>query len=193
MIDKVKKYGIIIIIVIIFTLFSFSVVELIKPQPNYNDYCAQDSRPFIDKQGNDSCPLFENPSKEEQLICSQSEGFIEYTYDSVNCPISYECNTCQAEYNKASKDFRLLGFIVTSVMGLIAIIVGMYTTSKKNATDWIISGLLIGGISTVFFGTAQYFSDMGRYARPAILLVEFILIVWIALRIFKDDKNKLIK
>lgn len=193
MIEKVKKYGIILIITILFTLFSFSVVELIKPQPSYNDFCTQNSRPYLDKSNNKSCPAFTLPTKEEELTCSQSEGFIDYTYDNSVCPISYECNTCQAQYNKASKDFRLLGFIVTSIMGLIAILAGIYVTSKKSALDWIISGLLIGGISTIFFGTAQYFSDMGRFARPIILLIEFILIVWISLKVFNEEDKKITK
>lgn len=148
MIIHVKKYGIIALMAILFTAFSFSIVEVFDESPEYGDFC------------------------EIERAVMPLENRSDITKD----------NLCYEGYEAAMKQHRMAGFIITAILGLIAVIAGMYATSKKEVVDWIYSGLLIGGIITITFGTMSYFRDMGRFVRPVILLAEMILIAWVALR-----------
>ena len=47
MLEGVKKYGIIIIMAILFTLFCFSMVDVVIKEPNYNDYCVNYNKPYL--------------------------------------------------------------------------------------------------------------------------------------------------
>lgn len=151
MITHVKKYGIIALMAILFTAFSFSVVEVFDEAPEYGDFC------------------------EIERAVMPLENRSNLTKD----------NLCYNGYETAMKQHRMVGFIITAILGLVAVIAGMYASSKRNVIDWIYSGLLIGGIITITFGTMSYFRDMGRFVRPVILLAEMALIAWVALRTAK--------
>lgn len=182
MLFNVKKYGIIIIIAILLSLFAFSIVDLIEERPNYEDYCGSDIFPRKIVSDATNCPAINEPGELEERDCDNIEGDIEYTYNANGCAVSYECNTCRSGFEEASRGHRLLGFIVTSVLGVIAILIGLYSKGKEEVAEWIFSGILIGGILSVIFGTMSYFSDMGRFVKPIVLIVEFALIVLIALK-----------
>ena len=190
MFDKVKKIGIIVIMAILFTTFSFSIIDMIVEQPEYNDFCFEEMKPFRPEQRDLECPNFKEASSDEMALCNSGEGYIEYEYDEQGCPISYECNTCRAEYESAGKTHRLIGFIVMGIIGIVAVIAGMYLTAKNEIVEWVYSGILIGGIANIFFGTVIYFRDMGRFVKPFILLIEMGLIIWVAIRTSKNIVNK---
>ena len=181
MLDKVKKYGIIIIIAILFATFAFSIVDVVMEEPDYEDYCFIEAKPIVRDSGI-KCPDFEVPEDSEVAECQAKDGRIEYSHDKDGCVESYECNLCFGEYENAQKDHRLVGFIVTGILGVIAIIVGLYVKSKSEIVEGIYSGFLIGGIISITIGTMSYFPHMGRFIRPVVLLVEIILIVLIALK-----------
>jgi len=177
MLGNVKKYGVIIIIAILFAFFAFSLVDLVIERPDYEDFCRFDKPLPRDSE----CQNVQ-PTESEMDDCFEREGRIKYTYDTSGCATAYECDMCSKLYEDASGDHRLVGFIITSILGLIAIIVGLYARSKDEVVEWIFSGFLIGGIFSIFFGTMSYFQDMHRIVKPIVLLLEMVLIVWIALK-----------
>jgi len=176
MLKNVKKIGVIIVIAILFAFFSFSIVEVIMLEPDYRDYC-RDIVPkrFVEAQ---NCGELDIPEVQEDA-CYDQRGFFEYKYDAQGCPVSYECNTCQVELDEASKEFRFVGFLVTTILGVIAIIAGLYVRPNEEVVEWVFSGILIGGIISIFIGTMMYFRDMGRFLRPIVLLGEMALIMLI--------------
>ncbi len=187
--EYVKKYGVIIIIAILLALFAFSIVDVIEEKPKYEDFCGSNEMlPRRVAADINNCPSFKEPTKDEITICNEKKGGITYNYDANGCPIGYECDTCMVGFNDASKQHRLLGFIVTSVFGVIAILIGLYSKSKEDVVEWIFSGVLIGGILSVIFGTISYFMDMGRFVKPIVLIVELGLIILIALKVTKNKK-----
>jgi len=185
MLKKAKKFGIIAIIAILFALLSFSIVGMIQEKPDYEDFCGFEGKAVRPLQKDLSCPGFVEATSEERLSCSENDGMIEYAYDGSGCPISFECNTCRGGFEAASEDYRFLGFVVTTIIGVLAIILGMYINSKSEIVGWIYAGILIGGILSVAFGTMSYFDDMGRFTRPIVLVIELALIIWIAIRTSK--------
>jgi len=105
-----------------------------------------------------------------------------YTYDSNGCATDYKCNPCRKGYDEAEKKHRLITFIITSIMGLIAVLVGLYVKTNNEIYGWIFSGFLIGGIISIFFGTIIYFGDLNRFLKPIVLLAEIVLIILIVLK-----------
>ena len=156
MIEHVKKYGIIAIIAILFTAFSFSIIEVVIEAPEYEDYCEIVLEPV------------EEPTSEEVLKRDKY---------------------CRDGFDEAQEHYRMIGFIITGILGLAAILVGIYSKSKVAVVEWIYSGLIIGGIITIFFGTVSYFDDMHRYVRPLILLVEMALIIFVAVKTYSKKKR----
>jgi len=178
MLEFVKKYGVIAIIAVLFAFFSFSIVDLVMEEPQYSRYCEPIAKPIV--APNRNCTMEAPP--EFMRDCETQGGYVEFQYDSSGCAVSYICNTCYAKDEAARKQHRMIGFIVTSIMGLIAIIIGLYVRSKEDVVEWVISGLLIGGLITVFAGTVSYFGDMDRFARPVVLLLEIALIIFVAVK-----------
>ena len=186
MLNQVKKYAVIIVIAVLFTLFCFSIVDVINEKPQYEDFCNYDSpRAMYVEYQQEDCLALEGPSSVEIGECSQQNGHVEYNYDSQGCAISYECNTCSYLYDEASKHHRFIGFIVTSILGLIAVIVGLYSKSEREVVEWVYSGIMIGGILAILIGTVSYFNDMGRFVKPFVLLAEIVLIILVALKTAK--------
>lgn len=182
MLENVKKFGIIIVIAILFGFFSFSIVDLVAEEPEYEDFCKERAQPMRPLKNSEACQAFREPTEAESDDCELRKGNIVYSYDAEGCPTSFECSMCRLAYDEASKQHRLIGFIITSLIGVIAIIVGLYITSKKDVVEWVFSGLLIGGIISIFIGTMMYFQDMGRFVKPFVLLAEIALIIWIAVK-----------
>ncbi len=185
MLFNVKKYGVIVIIAVLLSLFAFSIVDLIEESPKYEDYCGSEIFPRKIATDTANCPEFTELSELEVNKCNSNKGDIEYKYNGKGCPVSYECNTCRIGFDEESKQHRLLGFIVTSVLGVIAILAGLYSKGKEEVIEWIFSGVLIGGILSIIFGTMSYFNDMGRFVKPIILIIELGLIILIALKTAK--------
>ncbi len=67
-------------------------------------------------------------------------------------------------------------------MGIVAILFGLYMKTDQEVVEWVYSGILIGGIISVFIGTMMYFGDMNRFAKPIVLFFEIALVVWIAVK-----------
>lgn len=191
MLEKVKKFGIIIIMAILFATFCFSIADVIIERPDYNQYCPSVEKPvqqLVVKE--QTCKNIAEPTENEINDCASRKGFIDYKYDSVGCAVSYSCNTCSVKYDDARKSYNLNVFIIVSIMGVIAIIAGMYAKTKIEVLEWIFSGILIGGIAAIFVATMMYFGDMSRYAKPFVLLVEMALIIWVAVRTTKNIVKK---
>lgn len=190
LIDTMKKVAVIITIAILFTVFTMSSVDVVNQEPSSSDYCESHDRPYYPTTADKvECEEIVEPTPEERKECSDKDGRIEYIYEK-NCPVSFECETCWAEFNAANEKHRMIGFIITTIFGLIAIIVGLYAESRNEVIQWLYSGFMIGGIISIFIGTISYYHDMEIYVRPLVMLLEIGLICWVAIRTYnKSQKN----
>ena len=129
MLEKIKKIAVIIIIAILFSLFCFSLVDVAMERPDYSTFCGDEGMAIRPLQKELACPGFQEPTAEEKTTCSENKGNIEYSYDGSGCPISYECNTCRGLYEEAGKQYRLTAFVITTILGIIAVIAGIIVTA----------------------------------------------------------------
>ena len=185
----VRRIIVIFVIAILFTIFINVSIEAFYPMPDYADYCKNDNypnyprpTPYKEAPSNFSCPEFKTPQSVTDL-CSSEKGNVEFKYDEQGCAKEAYCETCHIALDKANQRYNLAVFIISAIMGLIALIAGLYLPKKKNPiNEWVGSGFLLGGLLTIFVGTARYFGDMGRAMRPVVILLELVLFLYLTYR-----------
>ena len=191
----VRKIAIIFVIAVLFVVLVYSTNEAIYPRPDYDDFCEERflEKP-IDRIGetkNYTCPGYEKPSKETLQECYDKDGRPDYNYDEYGCPTEYECEMCGKHYEDAREQYNFIMFIVYGIAGLIAVVLGLFLPKKKNELhEWIGTGFMLGGLITIFFGTATYFGEMHRVVRPFIILTELLIVIFVAYKKFSDKKIK---
>jgi len=170
MIERLKKIGIVLTIAVLLTVFIFSLTNAIHPEPKYEDFCQELARPV--KLTVDNCAEVETPT--------DCKGRIDYQYGSDGCPTEASCNMCYDGFDKANEKYRLVLFIVASVAGVLANLFGIFYRKKDPFWMLVRSGAIIGGLASLFIGTGIYYSDLGRYVRPIVILAELLLVILVA-------------
>ena len=190
----IRKIIIIFVVAVLFSVLVFSVIEAVYPSPKYNDFCKMEepmAKPIAFEPKN--CSNLEVPGN-EQRKCNEQRGYIQYNYDSLGCPISYKCNTCQYEFDKAREKYDQYVFYISALFSLIAIFIGLYLPAKTSSlNEWIGTGFMLGGTFALFFGTIRSFTSLGRYVRPVVIFLELALVIFIAYREIgnlREDKKK---
>ena len=187
----VRRIVVIFVIAALFAIFVQAAIEMVYPAPRYEDYCRNEFGPKsypVDAK-NVSCPATPQPTPEEDKSCTDSKGFIDYEYLGM-CPTKYFCNTCDNDLRQVQDQHDFVLFLISSVLGLVAIAIGLYLPLKNELNEWIGSGFMLGGLFTLFFGTAVYYMKMGRFVRPAILLAELLIVIYISYKkLSKKDKD----
>ena len=191
MIEQLKKLSVIVTIAILFTVLVFSISDLIVEGPNYSEYCNdfRYSSPRDIAVPND-CPDAVVPGNDFMRNCHADGGYVVYDYDSDGCAIDYECNTCNVLYNEARSTHRMVMFIVSSLLGLVAVLVGLHLKPKTEILEWVYSGFIIGGLVSIFIGTVNYFGDMNRFVRPLVMIAEIILVIWVGFKATTKTSKK---
>lgn len=191
----IRKIIIIFVVAVLFAVLVFSVIEAAFPSPKWDDFCRQNAypveKPYI---SNKTCPDI-NVSVSDRKICDEKKGYIEYTdYDANGCPTTYNCNTCQRDFDQAQQKHQRYVFYISAILSLVAIFIGMYLPAETNTlNEWIGTGFMLGGTFALFFGTATTFQWLDRIVRPIVILLELILVIFIAYRKIgnlRQDKKK---
>ncbi|MFP4111521.1 MAG: hypothetical protein ACLFPQ_02160 [Candidatus Woesearchaeota archaeon] len=195
MLEQVKKLSVIITIAILFSVLVFSIAELIVEQPEYGDFCRSSVKPnyLIDSALSGNCSESLLPEDEFIADCQDNGGFVRYDYDDKGCVADYECDTCSSEYQAALSNYRMVMFLVSSFLGLLAVIAGLYMKPKNDIMEWIYSGFIIGGLASIFIGTVSYFNDMDRLLRPLVMIAEIALVIWVGIKTTSNSRQKTTK
>jgi len=98
-----------------------------------------------------------------------------------NMSEKYEYNqSCYDAQNDIREKNELIRFLVTTIVGVIAVIVGMYISIKEPVGMAIASGFLLGGLFSIFTGTLSGWGSISEIIRPIIILIEIVLVIWVA-------------
>ncbi|MGM5487955.1 MAG: hypothetical protein ACQESG_03325 [Nanobdellota archaeon] len=181
----IRRIIIVFIIAILFTFFIFQTIFAIYDQPRYEEFCDNRFPKTLGPQ-TECEPL--NISIEEREACDEQNGDIAYEYDSNGCRIDFYCETCSHEYQQARERFNMKVFLISAIVGLIAIVLALYLPTHEELNEWIATGFMLGGLLTIFFGTFRYIWDIGefgRYIRPLVFLAEIIIIILVSYKKLK--------
>ncbi|MDD3263840.1 MAG: hypothetical protein PHT94_03010 [Candidatus Nanoarchaeia archaeon] len=186
--EDIRKVIIIFAIGILFSVFVFSSIDAIYNTPDYNDFC--DNYYYDIKESSDVNSINCTPivvSTAAQRNCSESDGYIKYEYDENGCQSGYVCDTCSHEYNLARDKYNSVKFYISALLALIAIFIGIYLPAHKNSlNEWIGTGFMLGGVFSLLFGTVSSYSSLPTIARPLVILIELIIIIFIS---YKKTSN----
>jgi hypothetical protein len=181
------------IIAVLFTVFVFSINSAVNEGPKWEKYCPQDYKtipiPAQKAIAAGNCTSLIVPEDEFQN-CTGQRGTVDYRYDTNGCQVSSYCNTCNATFQDAQDHYHFIQFIIAAIFGLIAIIVGLFIPVKEDSVGESVStGFLLGGLVTLFIGTALSFTTLYKWLRPGIILVELLLVIYIAYKKLKIGKK----
>ena len=104
---EVKRFGVIATIAILFTVFSFSLVDLFVSEPDYYDFCNRSYPKGIEV----NCSVV-TPSDVELASCNELGGNLESLFDVNGCTTSFFCNTCYASYDAMVVEHQRFAFII---------------------------------------------------------------------------------
>ena len=115
-----------------------------------------------------------------------------YEYDENGCQVAKECTFCQQDYNKARNIYFRNVFIISGIVGIIAIIIGAVLNIMS-----VSAGLFGGGVLTIIYGTTNYWSELADWARFIILGIALAVLIYLGYKGFsvlgfggKESKDK---
>jgi len=175
----IRKIFVILAVAILFTLFSYAVFDAFYPRAEYSDFCPD--RPYY-REYNDSITCEAdggkwNPYTGDKPLSVAPSGY---------CDLTYYCNQ---EYDKVNSNRDYYAFIFLSILGAIAIIIGINLPLTNPINQWIGTGFMLGGLFNIFFGTAMFYEDLGRILRPIVLFIELALVIFLTYKKLGSEDN----
>jgi hypothetical protein len=180
-------------IIIVFGLALHNGIEAFYDSPEWDDYCGD----VIVPQNLDSKGEFVAVTQEQ---CEEFEGAEWNSYDGKVVPRPVEegkvvngyCDyysTCQQNFEDAQDKHSWTLFIISIVVGVIAIIIG-YTILSIEPVG---SALIGSGIWAFFYGGVVNWRNFGEIWRFVILFVILIVLIWIAVSLNRKEQSGLKK
>ena len=152
--------------------------------PQYNDYCKNNypyTTPAMPTGKDLNCTNSYNSPEYQQ--CMNEGGQPQFNY-STGCEVFEKCDYCNKMYQDANALYNRNIFFILAPLGLIIVIIGIYL-----AIDYMGVGLMFAGLITMLYATARYFSDLSKLLRAIVILVELLIIIWIALKKIGREKG----
>lgn len=146
-----RKYIVTVVIAVLFAVFVFSSIDAVYPNPYMDNDCYNDIR-----------ALSPNATDAEMNAYNQ------------------ETKECFDKLEQERDVYGLVKFIISAIVGLAAVVAGMYIRPKQDIGLSIASGFLLGGLFVLFFGTIDGWSSLDRFVRPIVMLIEIIIVIWVA-------------
>ncbi len=181
---EIRKFAIIIAIAVLFAIFAFSLADAFVPELQYPEYCeeAQETNNYYDPRpvDRDACEDVAEPTQEEIDACP---GRLSMDYRS--CEYTCSCYEIRNEHQELRENIT---FWFGIILGSIAIIAGMLLPRKNPLNEWVGTGFILGGVLTLFIATIRYWGELHAIARPIVIALEIILVLWIAYKRFGPEK-----
>ncbi len=172
---KFVRWALLIGIVVILNVFFFVVEQIAFPEPDYAAYCPQ---PVIQAQNAAACDAQggiwteypPQPTSVATVPTKEVAGYCDYYAK------------CQAPYEAALGQQHLYAFILMTVLGVIALAIGLVPIGSSIVS----SGLSYGGVLALIIGAMQYWGDAGNWLRLGISAVALGALLYIGWRRFRD-------
>jgi len=132
-------------------------------QPDYSEFCKN---------------IYPIPL--EKTACNNSVTFVDCkglttipVYDDSGCLSSYDCSSCQNDYESERKKVSQYKFLVELFFGFFTIV---FVLLKDKGWNRIFSmGLIIGGLIIIFFSSVRYYDILNKYLRVLMFSLELLL------------------
>lgn len=186
---EIRKFGIILAVAILFSIFVFALADAVIPEKDYPDYCQQanqNERSYYNPYPNSlNCSELPEPTQEQRDACP---GYLTPKYAEGRCATEYTCD-CADLADEYRNDEQNIRFWIAVILGAIAIAGGMLLPAKNDMNEWVGGGFILGGVITLFIATAMQWSEIHKIARPIVIALELILVLWIGYRRMMPTKK----
>jgi hypothetical protein len=146
-----KDYRQTLVIIVIAVLFTIFVQTLVDPFITTDNNDCYEARPYKP-----------NVSEAEQLA------------------INEDMQVCYDALEEQREKEQLLVFIISAVVGIIAILVGLSMQTTSSFNFMMANGLVLGGLFTIFVGTMRGWGGLGEFIRPVVMLAELVIVSYVA-------------
>jgi len=187
-----KKLAIVLGIAILLPLFLGLFIDAVFTEPQYNDFCKNNYGygPTIPAQkapgsNEPNCTAVNNYNSPQYQQCINDGGQPQFNY-STGCEVFEKCDYCNKAYQDASASYNRTVFFILAPIGLIIVILGIYLV-----VEYLGAGLMFAGLITMSYATIRYFSNLSKVLRALVILIELLIIMWIAYKkIGARDEHK---
>ncbi|MBT6774186.1 hypothetical protein HOA91_02345 [Candidatus Woesearchaeota archaeon] len=170
---KKKEIIIAITIAIIFALFVGYGIEVFDPSPDHDDFCPE--------------KLYDIDNEEKCLTASGTWGTNSNKprvpvkeYEAIEEEFCSPAKECYDEFDTARTKHDKIVFIVSIIVGLMAIFTGVLL--KKDAAS---TGILSGGVLLIIYGTIRYWQHANDTLKFILLGIVLAVLIWIAYKKLK--------
>lgn len=192
---KIKETILGISIAVIFVFFVVFGIKAFYKEPKYENFCKIGVPiDFVSgKRGYYAEPYPARMKEPEQSVCAKSnleyDKFrktcaekkmdVIYEYDDKGCQVAKECTSCNVDFDTARNIYFRNVFIISGIVGIIAIIGGAILGHMS-----VSAGLFGGGVLTIIYGTTNYWSELADYARFVILGIALAVLIYLGYKGF---------
>lgn len=174
--DWTLNWALIIGIVIVINIFSFYVIDLFYPEPQYEEFCGERiPAPQIINQS--QCEAGGGLWHEDNIlrkVPAPAEGNAEVEVTGY-CDADH---TCRTEFDDARNIHARNAFSILIVAGLALVLVGFLT----NLSQIISASFSLGGILMILITSARFWTDADDYIRLTLIGLVLVTFIWLAIR-----------
>jgi predicted nucleic acid-binding Zn ribbon protein len=172
---KKKEIIIAVTIAIIFALFAGYGIEVFDRTKSYSDFCPEKLYDIDEEEeclaSGGSWNEFEtpivSPEKEESMI-------------EPNKRSCSPTNECRENYDTSRSKHDKIVFIVSIIVGLMAIFTGVFLKEDPVST-----GILSGGVLLIIYGTIRYWQHANDTLKFILLGIVLAVLIWISYKKLK--------
>ena len=173
---KFVRWALLLGIIVVLNIFFVVVQQIVFPVPSFTKYCPRPdvkavSKSMCDKQ---SGVWSEYPTPNKDVYGTETpnkvSGYCDYY------------TKCQASYENVRKEQHLYSFMLMTVLGTIALVIGLVPIGASIVS----SGISYGGVLALVIGSMQYWGDAGSWLRLGISAIALALLIWVGIRRFRD-------
>ncbi|HEV7702252.1 MAG TPA: hypothetical protein VGO63_02300 [Candidatus Paceibacterota bacterium] len=182
--SKVLKASLIIGIVIVLNLFFNYALSLAYKHPVYENYCpvqqvneAVTTKEVCVEQGGQW-----NATQNEQVPVNITPTFTEWKAQSTGgCDLQFSCRN---SFEAAQKVYDRNVFITLVILGAICVAVGSFLSINVL----ISIALSMAGVLSFIIASMRYWGSADDLIKVIILAIALSILVWVAMKKFKDSK-----
>ena len=186
LITNIKKLVLILGIVVVSNMFFNFGIDTFYDAPEFDDFCVKEmaSETYSSKETCESAGGLWN--EDVRLKTIREEGTpVPVVIDEVKregwCDVYSECGEA---YESARDFYNRNVFVILVILGMASIVGGFLIKQSYPVS----LGFSFAGIVSLIIGSARYWSAMDDYLRFIILGLALVVLVWLGMKKFKDDK-----
>lgn len=174
--SKILKWTLAIALVIVVNLFFYYAIAMVYPEPQFESFCKNQNQVITDAV---MCVDAGGQWTNNQLSPKQVTEAVKNGESLGWCDANFTCNQ---EYQEKTSVYNRNVFIILIVLSLVVLGLGVFLPVEVLAL-----GFSWSGIVSLIIASARYWSDADNWMRVIILAVALVLIIWFAIKKFKEE------